>query len=113
MADGGAIATSGLSMLTIAAKEFSVPVLAINGIYLLTPLYSHNQTSVLGQLLSPTSMISYHNKMYSNNIEYYIPQYDYISPELIDLYITNNGCHLPSYIYRLLPEYYHPLDTNL
>jgi len=38
--------------------------------------------------------------------------YDYIPPELVDLYITNTGCHQPSYIYRLLADSYHPDDMN-
>ena len=46
------------------------------------------------------------------------PAYDYVPPELLDLYITNNtttttGGHQPSYIYRLLTEYYHPADYTL
>eukprot|EP01035_Chromulina_nebulosa_P018955 gene18955-24763_t len=66
MADGGAIASCGHAMLTLAAK-----------------------------------------------VEFNIPVYDYIPPEQIDLFVTNNGCHLPSYIFRLLPEYYHINDYNL
>lgn len=38
------------------------------------------------------------------------PAYDYIPPNLVDLYITNMGGLQPSYIYRLLAEYYHRDD---
>lgn len=38
------------------------------------------------------------------------PAYDYIPPSLVDLYITNMGGLQPSYIYRLLAEYYHRDD---
>lgn len=41
------------------------------------------------------------------------PQYDYVPPHLIDLFVTDNGCHTPSYIYRLLQEYYHREDYDL
>ena len=34
------------------------------------------------------------------------PTADYIPPELVSLFITNAGGHNPSYIYRLLAEYY-------
>ncbi|CAB1097583.1 unnamed protein product [Ectocarpus sp. CCAP 1310/34] len=38
------------------------------------------------------------------------PAYDCIPPNLVDLYITNMGGLQPSYIYRLLAEYYHRDD---
>lgn len=38
---------------------------------------------------------------------------DYVPPELISLFITNFGGHNPSYIYRLLAEYYHPDDYEI
>ena len=41
------------------------------------------------------------------------PAYDYVPPELVSLLITNIGGNHPSYIYRLLAEYYHPGDHIL
>jgi len=41
------------------------------------------------------------------------PAYDYVPPELVSLLITNIGANHPSYIYRLLQEYYHPDDHEL
>ena len=41
------------------------------------------------------------------------PAYDYVPPELVSLYVTNMGAHQPSYIYRLLAEYYAPEDYQL
>jgi translation initiation factor eIF-2B subunit beta len=41
------------------------------------------------------------------------PGYDYIPPEFISLCITNFGGHNPSYIYRLLAEYYNQKDYDL
>ena len=38
------------------------------------------------------------------------PAFDFIPPGLMDLYVTSSGSHQPSYIYRLLTEYYHPND---
>jgi hypothetical protein len=43
----------------------------------------------------------------------YNPTHDYISPELIDIFITNIGTYNTSYIYRLLSEYYNPKDYIL
>lgn len=38
------------------------------------------------------------------------PAYDYIPPNLVDLYVTNQGGLQPSYIYRQLADYYHRDD---
>jgi translation initiation factor eIF-2B subunit beta len=38
------------------------------------------------------------------------PAFDYVPPDLISLYVTNDGNQLPSYVFRQLSEYYHPQD---
>ncbi len=127
MADGGAICSSGHAMLAIAAKEFSVPLLCVAGTFLMTPLFSHNQSEALSALQSPASAVAYRTLDaqseaparggggYSRGggVEFVLPALEHVPPEHIDLFVTNNGCHLPSYVYRLLSEYYHPADYNL
>ncbi|RXK36599.1 translation initiation factor eIF-2B subunit beta [Tremella mesenterica] len=39
--------------------------------------------------------------------------YDYVKPELINLFVTNEGDHSPSYIYRLIKEAYDDEDVEL
>ncbi len=41
------------------------------------------------------------------------PMFDYIPPELISLFVTDTGGYTPSYVYRLLAEYYTRDDYNL
>lgn len=41
------------------------------------------------------------------------PSLDYVPPELISLFITDTGGHTPSYVYRLLAEYYTREDYGL
>lgn len=41
------------------------------------------------------------------------PAFDFVAPDLMDLYVTNDGSALPSYVYRQLSEYYHPKDYVL
>jgi translation initiation factor 2B subunit (eIF-2B alpha/beta/delta family) len=41
------------------------------------------------------------------------PGYDYVPPELVDLFVTDRESHNPTYLYRLLAEYYNPDDTEL
>ena len=49
----------------------------------------------------------------STRVEVASPEFDYVPPELVSLFVTNQGGHQPSYIYRLLTEFYSPADTNL
>ena len=41
------------------------------------------------------------------------PMFDYVPPELISLFVTDTGGYTPSYIYRLLAEYYTREDFDL
>lgn len=110
MADGGALCSSGLLMVATAAKEFSVPVVGITGAFTLAPLFAHNQTAALGELLSPASVIPYNSPAHFENVEVAVPAFDVLPPDLLALYVTNVGSHQPSYMYRLLGEFYHPQD---
>jgi translation initiation factor eIF-2B subunit beta len=112
MADGGVICCAGHLMTILAAKERSIPVVGVSGMHKLTPLYSHNQMNVLQTMSSPSDVLPYDSPIDTHQIEVLVPSYDYIPPDLIQLYITNNGSHQPSYIYRLLSEFFHPLDYN-
>ena len=62
-------------------------------------------------LLSPEPMLRYNEGL--ANVDAPNPAYDYVPPELVSLLITNSGPSHPSYIYRLLAEYYHQEDHVL
>lgn len=113
MADGGAICSAGHLMVAIAAKEFAVPMVGVAGAFTLTPLFAHNQTSVLGQLLSPASSLHYDFDVHYGNVQVMCPAFDYVGPDLVSLFVTNDGSQLPSYVFRQLSEYYHPNDHIL
>ena len=112
VADGGAICNSGCSMVATAAKEFNIPVVCLSASYMLTPLFAHTQDQLLSQLKSPAEICEYNAEMNLDKVEVIIPIFDYLPPSLISIYVTNNGSHQPSYIYRLLSESYDPQDYN-
>jgi translation initiation factor eIF-2B subunit beta len=41
------------------------------------------------------------------------PAFDYVPPELVTLFITNSRGLQPSYVYRILAEYFSPEDYAL
>jgi translation initiation factor eIF-2B subunit beta len=69
MADGGTIAPSGHLMVSLAAKEFLVPVVCISSSFSLTPLFAHNQSLALQQLQSPADTIRYEENIDFSNVE--------------------------------------------
>jgi translation initiation factor eIF-2B subunit beta len=110
MANGGLIALTGSHMIARAARELSVPVVCVTGLYKLCPIFPHDQDS-FNCLLAPSLVMDYDTSDRMRNVQVLNPAYDYIPPELVDLYITNIGGIQPSYIYRLLAEYYHVEDA--
>jgi translation initiation factor eIF-2B subunit beta len=122
MADGGCIASAGQLMCATAAREFSIPVVCCAGAFSLTPLFAHNQTVALQQLLCPahvfsTSDLGAHGELQKHIVEENVtvlhPAFDHLTPDLIAIYVTNDGSHLPTYVFRHLSEYYHPKDYTL
>mmetsp|Transcript_10659 Transcript_10659/g.25656 ORF Transcript_10659/g.25656 Transcript_10659/m.25656 type:complete len:430 (+) Transcript_10659:213-1502(+) len=105
LANGGLVASSGCNLVTLAAAENAVPVVCLTGMFKLTPLFPHEGQDTLNDLVSPGSVVDYASQQ-DQNVDFVNPLYDYIRPEHINLYVTNVGSFQPSYIYRLLSEYY-------
>jgi translation initiation factor eIF-2B subunit beta len=110
LANGGLISPSGSHMVALAAKQNSVPVVCITGMYKLCPQFPHEGQDTLNDLVSPSSVMDYADMLLTPEVEFLNPVHDYIPPQLINLYVTNIGGFQPSYIYRLLAEYYHSDD---
>lgn len=124
MANGGLVAPSGSHIVALAAQENSVPVVCISGLFKLCPMFPHDGEDTLNDLVSPASVMEYKDIMSGSSnsnygdidehkledVEFVNPVHDYIPPQLVKLYVTNIGAFQPSYIYRLLAEYYHTDD---
>lgn len=112
LANGGLIAPSGCHMIALAAAHNSVPLVCLTGMYKLCPTYPHEGQDTLQDLVSPYSIVDYAelSDRVKSEVELINPVHDYIPPQTIGLYVTNIGAFQPSYIYRLLAEYYHQDD---
>jgi translation initiation factor eIF-2B subunit beta len=71
-------------------------------------MYPHEGQDTLQDLVSPSSVIEYAemSDQMMSKVELINAVHDYIKPDLVNLYVTNIGAFQPSYIYRLLAEYY-------
>jgi translation initiation factor eIF-2B subunit beta len=113
MANGGLIALTGTHALALAAKHHEVPMVVCMGLYKLCPLYPTHDQDSFNNIFAPNPILSFEEVPDCEHVRVENPAFDYVPPELISLFLTNFGGQSPSYIYRLLVEYYHPSDYLL
>jgi len=110
MADGGLVAQSGTLSVAMAAKTYKVPLIVCAALYKLSPVFP-SDLDQLQDLKSPAAILPFEDLVGPmSNVEVFNPAWDYISPEFVSLYITNQGSTNPSYIYRSLADLYHTAD---
>ena len=73
--------------------------------YKLTPTYPFDPLS-LNELLAPSTIFQIEDGDTLENISPVVPAYDYVPPEFISLFITNQGGFTPHYIYRQFSDHY-------
>ncbi|NP_001311704.1 translation initiation factor eIF-2B subunit beta-like isoform X1 [Nicotiana tabacum] len=115
MANGGVIAPVGMNMVALAAQRHAVPFVVLAGTHKLCPLYPHNPEVLLNELKSPAELLDFGE--FSDCLDFgsssgspllhvVNPAFDYVPPNLVSLFITDTGGHNPSYMYRLIADYY-------
>ncbi|KAG9325805.1 hypothetical protein KVV02_005729 [Mortierella alpina] len=109
LANGGLVAISGTHMMAAAAKHHSIPVVVCTGLYKLSPLYPYDEDS-FNVTFNPDSVLGFEEGDLIEKVTVTNPYYDYVSPDFVNLFITNQGGHPPSYLYRLIVENYDPND---
>lgn len=108
---GAVLAPAGSHAVTLAAKHYSVPVLALAPLYSLCPLHTADLPRGVS-LDTPHRALAY-QRHETGAAHVYAPHYDFAPPDHITLFITNLGGSSPSYMYRLLSELYDPNDYAL
>ncbi|KAL9661316.1 hypothetical protein QQ045_026140 [Rhodiola kirilowii] len=119
MANGGVIAPNGLNMVALAAQRHAVPFVVLAGSHKLCPLYPHNPEVLLNELGLPSELLDFGE--FSDCMDFGTgagsplvhvvnPAFDYVPPKLVSLFVTDTGGHNPSYMYRLIADYYSPED---
>ncbi|KAK7679107.1 hypothetical protein QCA50_017866 [Cerrena zonata] len=90
-ANGGCMANSGVANVVECAKEHKTPVLAVAGLYKLSPLYPFNRDDLI-EVGNSGKVLDYSDSKLVDNVDVVTnPLDDYVSPEHIDIYITNIG----------------------
>jgi translation initiation factor eIF-2B subunit beta len=88
IANGGLIAAAGARIIAKAAKVHRTPVIVVSGVYKLSPEYPFEFDSLI-EYGDPGNVIGYDNGALVENLEIDNPLFDFVPPDLVDLYITN------------------------
>ena len=88
IANGGLVAAAGARIIAKAAKIHRTPVIVVSGVYKLSPEYPFEFESLI-EYGDPGHVIGYGDGELVDSLEVDNPLYDYVSPDLVDLYITN------------------------
>jgi translation initiation factor eIF-2B subunit beta len=88
IANGGLIAAAGARIIAKAAKVHRTPVIVVSGVYKLSPEYPFEFESLI-EYVDPGNIIGYEEGALVDHLEVDNPVYDYVPPDLVDLYITN------------------------
>ncbi|KAL4419149.1 hypothetical protein ABPG77_002662 [Micractinium sp. CCAP 211/92] len=142
LANGSVMAPVGMHVVAMAARRHSVPCVVLCGIYKLSTLFPHNPSVNFNDFRDPADLLPYNHeavglprraraeallKLGEEGDEWRAglpsglpeltvanPSYDYVPPELISLFVTDQGHgFMPSYVYRQLTEFYHRQDFIL
>jgi translation initiation factor eIF-2B subunit beta len=88
LANGGLIAATGALTIAQAAKVHQTPVVVVSGVYKLSPVYPFDMEELV-EYGDPGKVIQFQQGDLVENVDVSNPIYDYVSADLVDLYITN------------------------
>lgn len=130
LSNGGCVVTAGARMVAEAAKLHRIPVLTLGAIYRLSPSFPYDSGNLIS-LGDPGKALSYGDGELMQDVEIVNATQEYLSPELIDIIVTNmhvypeslntvrnadndfSGGFAPSFMYRIAADHYRPQDVDL
>ena len=112
LANGGLVAAAGAKVIAKAASVHKTPVVVVTGVYKLSPVYPFDFDALI-EVGDASKVYGYEEGEMVEKVECENPLYDYVPPELVDLYVTNLGGHAPSYLYRIVEDHYRVEDREL
>ena len=88
LANGGLIAAAGARAIAVAAKTYRTPVVVLSGVYKLSPIYPFDLDSLI-EYGDASKILEFRQGDMIAKIGVENPLYDFVSADLVDLYITN------------------------
>ena len=87
-ANGGLVASCGSQIVSTAAQHHSTPVVVCTGLHKLSPVYPYD-TDAFVELIGPERVLGFDQGDAMGDIQVLHPYYDYVVPDLVSLFITN------------------------
>lgn len=112
LANGGLIGAAGAKQIAQAARFYRTPVVVLSGVYKFSPVHPFDTNAFLEDG-DPSRIIPYEDGGFMSGVEVINPLFDYVPPDLLELYVTNLGGHSPSYLYRIIADHYRNEDIEL
>jgi translation initiation factor eIF-2B subunit beta len=88
LANGGLVAAAGAKMIAQAAQAHQTPVVVLTGIYKLSPIYPFDVDELI-EWGDAGAVARYEDAEFVEKVDVVNPVFDYVPPELVDLYISN------------------------
>ncbi|PVF98854.1 nagb/rpia/CoA transferase-like protein [Serendipita vermifera] len=113
LANGGVFASAGAILAAHAAQTHRTPVVFCAGQFKLSPLWNvyHSYGSL--DFANPAHVLGFEEGKLMDQVDVLNPTYDYVPPELINVFITNDGDVPPASMNRLAKETYDDEDYQL
>ena len=108
LANGGLVAIAGSLLAATAARAHSTPVVVCAGQFKLTPLWNLYHDYGALDFADPNSVLGFEEGKLVERVDVVNPYYDYVGPELVDVFITNECVHLVIYHFFLPQLTEHP-----
>uniref|UniRef100_A0A7I4XW17 Translation initiation factor eIF2B subunit beta n=1 Tax=Haemonchus contortus TaxID=6289 RepID=A0A7I4XW17_HAECO len=107
--DGSCLVPAGGLSTCLSAQRHSVPVYVLAAFYKITPFFVPDPMMVNPSKAPGVSFK--HSASFCGLVEIPRLTFDHIPASLVTLYVSNSACILPSHVYRLIGDYYHPEDV--
>ncbi|KAG8902859.1 GCD complex subunit gcd7 [Tulasnella sp. 403] len=115
LANGGIFGIAGSLLAATAARAHATPVVICTGQFKFTPLWNLYHDFAAVDFGDPAEVLGVQDSDCVNmdQVDVVNPYFDYVKPELVDVLVTNDGDHPPSFVHRLVKETYDDEDTDL
>jgi translation initiation factor eIF-2B subunit beta len=99
LTNGGMFAVTGSLLTATAARAHSTPVMVCAGQFKLTPLWNLYHEYGALDFADPSGVLGFEEGDLVDKVDVVNPYYDYVRPDLVDVYVTNE------YVRLLLPPH--------
>lgn len=89
LANGGFFAISGSSLVAMAALAHSTPVIVCAGQFKFTPTWTLYRNHAELDFGDPSQVLGFQEQGFGDNVDIVNPTFDYVGPEFVSVYITN------------------------